>query len=177
VSARTEPRFTRGADLAVPVEDDADAERLVESLQQRGWAIAAAIEQEAAGRLAAVRLAPYGEAAHGVVIDLLFASSGIEPEVVQAAETVEVLPGLVVPIARLGHLIALKVLARDDRTRPQDAADLARLLSVADSASLALARDALALVRARGFHRGRDLAGDLDGALRQFRPGHDVPRP
>jgi hypothetical protein len=174
VSARTEPRFTRDADLAVLVDDDADAERLVGDLQRRGWAIGAAVEQEATGRLAAIRLTPSGEAAHGLVVDLLFASSGIEPEVVHAAESVEALPGLVVPIAALGHLIALKILARDDRTRPQDAADLALLVSAADAAALGMARDALALVRARGFHRGRDLAGDLDGALRQFRRGPDA---
>jgi len=118
VSARTEPRFTRDADLAVVVADDRDAERLVLALQQRAYRVVSAVEQEATGRLATVRLAPPGEAEQGVVIDLLFASSGIEPEIVAAAEPLETLPGLEVPVARLSHLIALKVLARDDRTRP-----------------------------------------------------------
>jgi hypothetical protein len=129
VSARSEPRLTRDADLAVLVADDRDAEALVRDLQARGWRVVAAIEQSVAGRLATVRLALAGEDVRGAVVDLLFASSGIEPEVVAAADWIEVVPGFTVPVARLGHLIALKVLARDDRTRPQDRVDLAALLT------------------------------------------------
>jgi hypothetical protein len=61
VSARTEPRLTRDADLAVLVADDQDAEALVRDLQTGGWRVVAAIEQNVAGRLAAVRLAVAGE--------------------------------------------------------------------------------------------------------------------
>src|SRR5688572_14083173 len=80
ISARTEPRFTRDVDVAVVVASDADAERLVVSLKERGFAILALVEHEALGRLATVRLVSHGEAAAGVVVDLLFASSGIEAE-------------------------------------------------------------------------------------------------
>jgi len=52
------------------------------------------------------------------VIDLLFASSGIEPEVVADAEPIELLPDLTMGVARTGHLLALKVLSRDDVSRP-----------------------------------------------------------
>jgi Nucleotidyl transferase AbiEii toxin, Type IV TA system len=86
VSARTEPRFTRDADLAVQVTDDRDAEALVRSLQDRGYRVLSAVEQEATGRLATIRLAPQWQTGSGVVVDLLFASSGIEREVVAAAE-------------------------------------------------------------------------------------------
>ncbi len=79
-------------------------------------------------RLATVRLAPADESPLGTVIDLLFAVSGIEPEIVAAADPVEAVPGFIVPVARIGHLVALKVLARDDRTRPQDRVDLGALL-------------------------------------------------
>ena len=48
----------------------------------------------------------------GPVVVLLFASSGIEPEIVQMAETLEVFPGRRLKIARPGHLIAVKLLAR-----------------------------------------------------------------
>lgn len=57
VSVRVEPRFTRGIDLAVAVDDDAGAERLVQELTSHGGTEA------------------------GVVVDLLLASSGIEPEI------------------------------------------------------------------------------------------------
>jgi hypothetical protein len=169
VSARTEPRLTRDADLAVLVTDDRDAEALVLALQGRGWRVVAAIEQDVAGRLATVRLAAAGEDPLGSVIDLLFASSGIEPEIVAAADLIEVVLGLTVPVARIGHLIALKVLARDDRTRPQDRVDLAALLNRADAGVLVEARESLALVTRRGFQRGRDLRDALDAAVNEFR--------
>ena len=83
VSTRAEPRFTRDADLAVSVAGDQDAETLVRDLQARGWRVIAAIEQNVAARLAAVRLGLSGQDERGAVVDLLFASSGIEPEVVE----------------------------------------------------------------------------------------------
>ena len=169
MSARTEPRFTRDADLAVLVAGDRDAEALVRDLQGRGWRVVAPIEQDAAERLATVRLALAGEYVRGAVVDLLFASSGIEPEVVAAADWIEAVPGFTVPVARLGHLIALKVLARDDRTRPHDRVDLAALLARADAAALGEARESLTLVMRRGFHRGRDLLAALDAAVNEFR--------
>jgi predicted nucleotidyltransferase len=102
------------------------------------------------------------------VVDLLFASSGIEPEIVAAAESIETVRGFTVPVARLGHLIALKVLARDDRSRPQDRVDLAALVSRADDAALAEARESLSLVARRGYHRGRDLAAALAATVDEF---------
>lgn len=89
---------------------------------------------------------------------------------VAGADPVDVLPGFIVPVARLDHLIALKVLARDDRTRPQDRVDLAALLARASVEELDEARRALALVTERGFQRGRDLHAALDSALSEFRP-------
>jgi hypothetical protein len=169
VSARTEPRLTRDADLAVLVADDQDAETLVRDLQPRGWRVVAAIEQNVAGRLAAVRLALAAEDEGGAVVDLLFASSGIEAEIVGAADRIEAVPGFAVPVARLGHLIALKVLARDDRARPQDRVDLAALLTRAGAAALSDARASLELVTGRGFARGRDLLAGLTAAVDEFR--------
>jgi len=89
------------------------------------------------------------------------ASSGIEPEIVRAAEITEIVPGLSLPIATAGHLMALKVLARDDQERPQDLADLRALRAVATLADYRAARDAVRLISARGFDRGRDLMAAL----------------
>ena len=173
VSVRTEPRFTRDVDLAVAVGTDRDAERLVRELQGRGYQVQAVVEQEATGRLATTRLVPPGEDPAGVVLDVLFASSGIESEITAAAEPLEVLPGLRAPVATVGHLIALKVLARDDRTRPQDRTDLVHLMSGAKPADMSQARDALALIRQRGYARGKDLAGEFERLLGE----HPVARP
>jgi predicted nucleotidyltransferase len=161
VSARTEPRFTRDADLAVALASDAEAEALIHNLRTRGYRVEAVVEQEAVGRLATVRLTR-PSTLRAPVIDLLFASSGIEPEVVAEAESIALLPNLTIGIARTGHLIALKVLSRDDVTRPQDLVDLRALLRVASSAELARARASLAMIAARGYHRGRDLVSQMD---------------
>src|SRR5512136_1578097 len=76
VSARTEPRTTRDVDIAVAVDDDSAAEALIFALQQRGYSVAAVIEQQTLGRLATVRLEPPGAGIAGALVDLLFASSG-----------------------------------------------------------------------------------------------------
>lgn len=162
VSARAEPRFTHDIDIAVAVDDDAGAEALVRSLLTDGYRVLASIEQDATGRLATVRLRSPASGDDDVVVDVLFASSGIEPEIVRAADPIEVVPGLALPVARTGHLIALKLLARDDDLRPQDRSDLQSLSSAASSADLADARDAVQLISRRGFSRDRDLAAALE---------------
>ena len=165
VSARTEPRFTRDADLAVAVDGDAEAEALIHRLRRLDYRVQSIVEQEAAGRLATVRFACSPEP-QPPVVDLLFASSGIEPEVVTEAQVLELLPGLHMPVAATGHLIALKVLSRDDTRRPQDLVDLRALLGVASAAERSRARHALTMIAGRGYHRGRDLIADLDRLLR-----------
>lgn len=157
VSARAEPRLTRDVDLAVAVHTDDEAEQVVYALRQRGYGLVSLVEQTAVARLATARLSAPDES--GVLVDLLFASSGIEVEIAARAEPIEIVPGLTVPLARTGHLLALKLLARDDRTRPQDADDLRALLEVASPDDLHEAQQALHLIETRGFNRGRDLAG------------------
>jgi hypothetical protein len=163
VSVHTEPRFTRDIDLVVAVRDDAEAEAFVGALIAEGHELLATVEQEAVGRLATARL----RLRDGSLVDLLFASSGIEPEIAAAADELEVLPGLFVPVITLAHLIAVKVLARDDRARPQDIADLRYLLDVAAPDDVRAADHALRLIMERQFHRGRDLTGALDDLRRE----------
>lgn len=167
VSVRTEPRFTRDIDLVVAVTGDRDAEQAVHALQGRGYRVHALVEQQAAGRLATARLVPRGEEEAGIVLDMLFASSGIEREIAGTAEILEILPGVRVPVATVGHLVALKLLSRDPRTRPQDQTDLVQLLRVARPADLEAARSAVALIHSRGFQRDRDLVADLERLITQ----------
>lgn len=166
VSAHGEPRTTRDVDLVVAVRGDADAEALVFALSQGGFRVEATLDQNAVGRLATVRLRPpTEERPHGVVVDILFASSGIEPEVVAAADRIEIVPGLTVPLATRAHLIALKVLSRDARRRPRDDEDLRNLLRETKESELAEVRRALDLIAARGFARGKDLQKELASFL------------
>jgi hypothetical protein len=164
VSARVEPRFTRDIDLALAVADDTEAEALVHALVACGYRVTASLEQESVGRLATVRLEAPGEGPEGVVVDLLFASSGVEPEVVGAADVLEVFPGLSVRVARGGHLLALKVLSRSPH-RPQDPVDIAALLRQADASDIHEARAMCGLIVERGYGRGRDLPRMLEEEL------------
>lgn len=168
VSVRTEPRFTRDLDLAVAVRSDREAEALVSELGGRGYRIVAVVEQEATGRLATVRL-EHGSAP-GLMVDLLFATAGIEPETVDGSTMVSMAPGLAVPVASVGHLLALKVLSIDDRTRPQDRLDLAALLRIAKADDLRIAAQAMNTIRERGCDRGRDLPAWFERLRRELAP-------
>lgn len=167
VSTWCDPRLTRDIDVAVSVDDDGAAERVVRDLQQRGYELVELVEQEATERLATARLVRRD--AQPILIDVLFASSGIEREVVEGASTTEVFPGIHMPVASRAHLIALKLLARDDRERPQDYDDLCALLRDASDADLTEARRSIVLIAQRGFHRKRDLEGSLNELLRRER--------
>jgi predicted nucleotidyltransferase len=169
VSVRAEPRLTRDVDLAVAVNDDDDAEALIRTLTAVGYRILAVVEQDGTKRLASARLAVPAESARGIVADLLFASSGIEAEIAADAEPIEVFADFVVPVAQVGHLVALKLLARDDRTRPQDAIDLRALAAVVTDVEIDRARRAIAAITSRGFARGRDLAALLEQWLGERR--------
>lgn len=84
VAVRAEPRFTRDVDLAVAVADDRAAETLLCAMQGRGYRVLALVEQDRMGRLATARLSHPREGDPGVVLDLLLASSGVEPEIADA---------------------------------------------------------------------------------------------
>lgn len=168
VSARATPRTTRDVDLAVSVTDDEAAEAVVFSLQRLGYRLEALVEQRKTKRLATARLRAPDRAHSGVVVDLLFASSGVEPELVARAQSVEVLPDVILPVALVADLLALKVLARDDRRRPQDADDLRALLEVATARDRAQVAVTLALIDRRGFGRGRSLLQHWRRALESY---------
>ena len=158
VGARAEPRFTRDVDIVVAVEDDEQAERLVHALSGRGYSIDTVIEQAKTGRLATARLRH--RSSPQVFVDLLFASSGIEREIVMLAQPVRYRKGTTLRAAITGHLIALKVLSESEH-RLQDRIDLRALAEVATYEDWAVAREAVRLIRKRGFHRGRALSRRL----------------
>lgn len=82
VSSRAEPRFTRVVDVCVLVDNDADAEGLVHVLGRHGYAVDSVVEHEQRQLLATIRL--ISPVPGGVLVDLLFASSGVEAEIVAA---------------------------------------------------------------------------------------------
>ena len=98
-------------------------------------------------------------------MDLLFASSGIENEIVASADRLEILPRLTVPVATTAHLIAMKVLAG----RSQDLTDLGYLIAGASPTDLDNAREAAKLIQARRFNRERDVTADLEQLIAESR--------
>ncbi len=164
VSARCDPRFTRDVDIAVVVDTDEHAEALIHALAAHGLRVSGLVEQEAVGRMAMARLSTE----EGLSVDLLIASSGIEREVVTSAETLEVVRGVRLPVARTGHLIALKLLSVAPG-RETDTADLRNLASVATEDEWKLAGEAVTQIQDRGFARGRQLDAELLSLRNQIR--------
>jgi predicted nucleotidyltransferase len=162
VSLRGEERTTRDVDLAVSVDSDLAAETTVKLLLERGYRIQAVLEKKSHGRLATVRLdPPTFPDTRSILVDLLFASCGIEPEIVQEAEQLEIYPDLTLPVATLSSLLSMKILSADDEERFQDKADILSLLRNAKKEDLDRTKELLALIDTRGFGRGRDLLSNL----------------
>jgi predicted nucleotidyltransferase len=162
VSVRAEIRFTRDVDLALHVATDAEAESLVFQLRERQYRAVAVVEHETQKRLATARLL----SASGVKVDLLFASSGIEPEIVERASRVRLAATTELAVARPEELLAMKVLSMTDQ-RLQDRLDAQRLLACNPKLDLVATRANLELIQRRGYHRGQNLQEKLAGLLRQ----------
>jgi hypothetical protein len=166
VSVRGTARFTSDADLAVAVTSDAEAEEIARELLGRGYRLHAQVDHRRTHRLAILRLvSPRSQGPSRFIVDLLFASSSLEPQVVEAAEQAVVLPGVVLPVARRGHLIAMKVLSASEK-RPLDRADLLDLIALGNAEDMRLARSALESVQAQGLEGPRDLLAELDDYVR-----------
>jgi hypothetical protein len=166
VSVRVDARTTKDVDLAISVANDAQAEELVVKLQAMGYRVQTVVEQTAVARMATARLLHPDE--DRVFVDLLFSSSGIEPEIVEQAEPMRVLSADDLPVAAIGDLLAMKVLSRDDRKRPQDWDDLRNLSSVANETDLARARSSIHLIEQRGYQRNRNLLEQFEQLLVDF---------
>lgn len=126
-------------------------------MQTRGFELRMVVEQEAMDRIATLRFRDPRAGTQEPTLDLICGTSGIEPETVSEA-TLEHFPasGTQLPVARVPHLIAMKILS-DDPARPQDRWDLQVLIQVASDPELERAAALLQLIEQRGFHRDRDL--------------------
>ncbi len=166
VSTRTEPRFTQDVDFIVSTQSDQVAQQLAHGMFQRGFTQHALLEDTRTGRIATMRLLK-----DGMIVDLLVGATGIEDEVVAGATSVD-LPG-VGPclVASVAGLLALKTLARCNRNRPDDEADLHRLVAVADARELVEARRLVALIAARGGGSASALEGVLSRVTRALDSG------
>lgn len=163
VGAQAVLRHTQDVDLAVAVADDPHAEQVGGFLIRRGYRPITELDQQAVGRLATLRLLSPRLPANidpsdAPLLDLIFSSCGIEPEVAAAAQHLKVLPGLTLPTARIPHLIAMKVLSESD-IRLQDRLDLQALIAAATDDDLDQVPRLLDLITDRGYARGKNLRG------------------
>jgi hypothetical protein len=156
VSARAEIRFTRDVDFAVDVADDREAEALVLNLGSSGYRPVASVEHDVRKRLATVRLL----SPMGVKVDLLFASSGIEPEIVERASPLPLFDRPGVPVAAAEELLSAKILSMTER-RLQDRIDAQQLMAYNPDLDMTRVRDNLRLIKERGFDRDEDLDAKL----------------
>ena len=165
VGARSEPRFTRDVDLAVSVDSDEHSEKFISFLISKDYELRELFQQKSSGEIITCRMAPRNQA--GIMIDFLFKTSGIEPEIVREAEIFEVSPGQHLSVAKLGHLVAMKILSRR-ANRPQDEIDLKHLINIIDSTELELARKSIALITTRKKNENRDLESELAELINKY---------
>lgn len=169
VSARGAGRFTNDIDVVVVVGDERGSVEVVNRLRPRGYVLGATVEDELTGRQRTARLLFPTRHGEELWVDLLFGSTGIEPEIAAAATPAEILRGLTVPVAATGHLIAMKILSEREG-REQDPADIDRLLEEANESDIQRARVALDLITQRGFARGKDLLATFERYLSRRQP-------
>ncbi len=162
VSVRAEVRFTRDVDLVVLVADDAEAEGLIYELRSAGYPAVATVAHETRHRLATIRLM----SPSGVKVDLLFANSGIEPEIVDRSTPIDLGSAGIVPVASAEELLAMKILSMTD-SRLQDRIDAQRLLQFTPELDVSVVREHLARITERGYNREQDLEGKLAAVLRE----------
>jgi hypothetical protein len=151
-SALGEARFTRDIDVALMVNNDEEAENCIYGFVQRGYVVVATVEQEATHRLATARL----KHPNGVLCDLIFATCGIESEIVTNAQPVELFPGKWVTTATAESMIAMKVLSATPN-RPRDLGDLQAMLRVNPTIDENRVAALFATMTKRGYSRGQDL--------------------
>ena len=166
VSARTRPRFTHDLDFAIAVASDEEAEAVVRSLITEGYQMPSVFEQTKAGRLSVIRTHP--PYSRQYFVDFLFASCGIEPEIIEDATPLKVSRGVSVPAAQISHLIAMKTISFS-RRRKQDGIDLEVLIETATASEIEHAQRLVALMVERGFQQKVDLKRRLQRLISNHR--------
>lgn len=163
-----EARSTRDVDIAIAHSSPDGQDTLIAQLLSRGYGGHALLMHMQPTQRLGDRLSLSDNQGTSLAIDLLCSSSGIEGEVVSRAITLELLPGVPLPVASRADLIAMKVLSRNSSDRIRDDLDLQILISGASAIELETARAACALITSRGFNRHKDLSAEFDTVIERF---------
>lgn len=159
VILRAESRSTHDLDIVLAVSGEREADKAILGLRLRGYGDHPKQPMLLKdGRVLGVRLlSPQLDEDERAIVDVLTDCAGIDQEIVAAAEALEVLPNVFIPVAQPEHLIALKILAG----RPQDLEDIRVLFREVGTAKLQAVHQALELIEVRGFSEGKDLPAEL----------------
>lgn len=160
-SVYVEPRTTKDIDVVVSVPDEQQADNLKDLLLTKGYTNPQLLMHTIPTRRMGWRvfIPPSREAS--IPLDILVSACGIEQDIVANSSTIEILPGLSLPVASLGHLIAMKVLSQNSFERLQDRVDLLALLRSANQQDRNMVERSLKEIANRGFSEGRNLVAEL----------------
>ncbi|HMO17079.1 MAG TPA: hypothetical protein PKA63_00465 [Oligoflexia bacterium] len=161
IGARGRTRQTIDIDIAVSLSSNDQTQELIDRLIIKGYGVNNLYKD--GNRVVLARLFSSNEESSLVEIDILFNLCGIESEVVDSAEILEVWPMLHAPIASMPALLAMKARCQELPERIQDKADLVNLLiPFSTEKEIQEARRLIKLIEERGFNEGRDLLTKFD---------------
>lgn len=156
---RSIPRQTIDIDLAVVVNSESQLNSLVDTLVLKGYGISNLYKNEQTGKIFLAKLfLPNNDESYLIEVDILLDLCGIEKEVVQEAEYLQLWQGFGIKVASLPALIAMKARIQQLEDREQDKVDLKKyLLPIASLEDIEKAKELISLIVERGFNDGRDI--------------------
>jgi hypothetical protein len=167
-SVYAEPRTTKDIDIVVSIRFEQEIEALKTFLLQRGYSKPFILMHTEPTRRMGWRLITSSTRGSELPLDILSSACGIEHQIVDKSLKLEVLPGVWLPVAALGHLIAMKILSHRDISRLQDRVDLLALLTVAQRKDIELAKEALTQIMRIGYANDRNLLAELQANIDQI---------
>ena len=160
-SVYVEPRTTKDIDIVVSVPDEAQGDNLKDLLLTKGYTAPQILMHTTPTRRMGWRVFIPPSRETSIPLDILVSVCGIENDIVAKSTAIEILPGLSLPVASLGHLIAMKVLSQNPFERLQDRVDLLALLGNATEQDRIVVEHSLKEIAHRGFAGERDLIAEL----------------
>jgi hypothetical protein len=164
-SVYAEPRTTKDIDVVVAIDSEQAMEQLKDFLASKGYRSPSILMHIHPTQRMGWRLLLASPRCGDVPLDILSNACGIEHQIAKQSVRLEVLPGVWLPVAALGHLIAMKVLSQHDVSRLQDRVDLMVLLKVAQLEDIELAKVALTEIAQAGYSNNRNLVDELERTI------------
>lgn len=163
-----QPRFTSDIDIAIFVVHD-EAEDVLRSFALKGYVTLQVSAHPELQHITSARLLGLNSTYGRFFIDIIFSSTEVEKEITNHVQKVEILPNLIIPIARRGHLVAMKLLAINSRERTEEKTltDKADILSLLKSAKEKDIEDAKKLARLINERSSLDLP-NLNKLLEEY---------